>query len=102
MEKSGISLRLVRFAMALVGHLRGGLQQVFVVTIYLVSGVSGSKAADVQHYACDDQWASRSDPAFGDLGVGSAGEYRRGDRSSVTRSFEARQIRSQDLGLAPA
>jgi hypothetical protein len=57
MDRDGISLRLVRFAMALVGHLRGGLQQVFVVTIYLVSGISGSKVADVQHYACDDQSA---------------------------------------------
>ncbi len=47
MEKGGISIRLVRFAMALVGHLRGGLLQVVVVTIYLVSGISGSKAADV-------------------------------------------------------
>jgi tripartite ATP-independent transporter DctM subunit len=47
MEKGGISLRLVRFAMALVGHLRGGLLQVAVVTIYLVSGISGSKVADV-------------------------------------------------------
>ena len=47
MEKGGISLRLVRLATALVGHLRGGLLQVVVVTIYLVSGISGSKAADV-------------------------------------------------------
>src|SRR6185437_13335633 len=47
MEKGGISVRLVRFAGALVGHLRGGLLQVVVVTIYLVSGISGSKAADV-------------------------------------------------------
>jgi tripartite ATP-independent transporter DctM subunit len=47
MEKGGISVRLVRFAMALVGHLRGGLLQVAVITIYLVSGISGSKAADV-------------------------------------------------------
>jgi tripartite ATP-independent transporter DctM subunit len=47
MEKGGISLRLVRFAMALVGHMRGGLLQVVVLTIYLVSGISGSKIADV-------------------------------------------------------
>jgi tripartite ATP-independent transporter DctM subunit len=47
MERGGISLRLVRLASALVGHLRGGLLQVVVVTIYLVSGISGSKAADV-------------------------------------------------------
>jgi tripartite ATP-independent transporter DctM subunit len=47
MEKGGISLRLVRFAMALVGHMRGGLLQVVVLTIYMVSGISGSKIADV-------------------------------------------------------
>ena len=47
MERGGISLRLVRFAMALVGRARGGLLQVIVVTIYLVSGISGSKVADV-------------------------------------------------------
>lgn len=47
MEKGGISVRLVNFAMALVGHFRGGLLQVVVITTYLVSGVSGSKIADV-------------------------------------------------------
>lgn len=47
MEKGGISRRLVSFAMALVGHFRGGLLQVVVLTTYLVSGVSGSKVADV-------------------------------------------------------
>jgi tripartite ATP-independent transporter DctM subunit len=47
MERGGISLRLVRFVQALVGHLRGGLLQVMVVSMYLVSGLSGSKTADV-------------------------------------------------------
>jgi tripartite ATP-independent transporter DctM subunit len=47
MEKGGISVRLVRFAMTLVGHMRGGLLQVVVLTIYMVSGISGSKIADV-------------------------------------------------------
>jgi tripartite ATP-independent transporter DctM subunit len=47
MERGGISLRLVRFVHALVGHLRGGLLQVVVVSMYLVSGLSGSKTADV-------------------------------------------------------
>lgn len=47
MEKGGISFRLVRFAMAIVGHVRGGLLQVAVLTIYFVSGISGSKVADV-------------------------------------------------------
>ena len=47
MERGGISLRLVRFAMSMVGHLRGGLHQVVILTTFLVSGVSGSKLADV-------------------------------------------------------
>ncbi|HTU00169.1 MAG TPA: TRAP transporter large permease, partial [Candidatus Sulfotelmatobacter sp.] len=47
MTKGGISLRLVRLVQTLVGHFRGGLLQVMVVSMYLVSGLSGSKAADV-------------------------------------------------------
>jgi tripartite ATP-independent transporter DctM subunit len=47
MERGGISLRLVQFVHTLVGHLRGGLLQVVVVSMYLVSGLSGSKTADV-------------------------------------------------------
>ncbi|MBR0857735.1 TRAP transporter large permease [Bradyrhizobium liaoningense] len=47
MDQGGISARFVRFAMSLVGHFRGGLLQVVVITTYLVSGISGSKAADV-------------------------------------------------------
>jgi tripartite ATP-independent transporter DctM subunit len=47
MERSGISYRIIRFAVALIGHFRGGLLQVVVVTIYFISGISGSKAADV-------------------------------------------------------
>jgi tripartite ATP-independent transporter DctM subunit len=47
MERGGISIRLVRFIHALVGHLRGGLLQVTVGSMYVVSGLSGSKPADV-------------------------------------------------------
>ena len=47
MERGGISFRLVHFVHALVGHLRSGLLQVMVVSMYLVSGLSGSKSADV-------------------------------------------------------
>ena len=47
MERGGISLRLVRFIRALVGHLQGGLLQVTVASMYVVSGLSGSKPADV-------------------------------------------------------
>jgi tripartite ATP-independent transporter DctM subunit len=47
MEKGGISLRLVRLVQTLVGHFRGGLYQVMVASMYLVSGLSGSEGADV-------------------------------------------------------
>lgn len=47
METGGISKRIADFAMALVGHLRGGLALVVLVTTYLFSGISGSTAADV-------------------------------------------------------
>jgi tripartite ATP-independent transporter DctM subunit len=47
MERGGISLRLVRLVQALIGHVRGGLLQVMVLSMYLVSGLSGSKIADV-------------------------------------------------------
>jgi tripartite ATP-independent transporter DctM subunit len=47
MERGGISIRLVRFIHSLVGHVRGGLLQVAVVSMYVVSGLSGSKPADV-------------------------------------------------------
>ncbi len=47
MERGGISLRLVSFVHALIGHLRGGLLHVMVLSMYLVSGLSGAKTADV-------------------------------------------------------
>jgi C4-dicarboxylate transporter, DctM subunit len=47
METGGISRRLVDFAMAIVGHLRGGLAHVTVVAEVLFSGISGSTTADV-------------------------------------------------------
>ena len=47
METGGISRRLVQLALALVGHLQGGLAQVTVVGEILFSGISGSTTADV-------------------------------------------------------
>lgn len=47
MERGGISLRLVEFAQGMVGHVRGGMRQVAVVSMYLMSGLSGSDSADV-------------------------------------------------------
>jgi tripartite ATP-independent transporter DctM subunit len=47
MNEGGLSLRLVRFVQTVAGHVRGGLFQVMVISMYLVSGLSGSKVADV-------------------------------------------------------
>jgi tripartite ATP-independent transporter DctM subunit len=46
MTGGGISERLVKLAMALVGHLRGGLAHVNVVVGMFLAGVSGSSTAD--------------------------------------------------------
>jgi tripartite ATP-independent transporter DctM subunit len=46
MEAAGISERLVRFAMVLIGWIRGGLSMVAVVAEMFFSGISGSASAD--------------------------------------------------------
>jgi C4-dicarboxylate transporter DctM subunit len=46
MSSAGISLRLVRFAQVLVGHLRGGLAHVVALSSLIFSGISGSATAD--------------------------------------------------------
>jgi tripartite ATP-independent transporter DctM subunit len=46
MIRGGIAERLVGFAATMVGHLRGGLGQVNVVTCTLFGGISGSAVAD--------------------------------------------------------
>jgi tripartite ATP-independent transporter DctM subunit len=46
MNLSGISERLIALAMTMVGHIRGGLAHVNVVTSTLLAGMSGSAAAD--------------------------------------------------------
>jgi tripartite ATP-independent transporter DctM subunit len=46
MIRGGIADRLIQFAASLVGHLRGGLGQVNVVTCTLFGGISGSAVAD--------------------------------------------------------
>jgi len=47
MLHGGISSRLIAFASALVGHVRGGLGQVNVLSCLFFGGVSGSAIADV-------------------------------------------------------
>ena len=46
MVRGGIAARLVNFAAALVGHLRGGLGQVGIVSSIMFGGISGSAVAD--------------------------------------------------------
>jgi len=47
MEMTGIARVMVNFLASVVGHMRGGLQYVLLGAMYLVSGISGSKAADM-------------------------------------------------------
>ncbi len=47
MANAGIAVRLVNAIGSLVGHLRGGLGIVLIFGMYLVSGISGSKSADM-------------------------------------------------------
>jgi C4-dicarboxylate transporter DctM subunit len=46
MEESGISTRLVGLARALVGHIRGGMGQVVIVSEIFFSGISGASLSD--------------------------------------------------------
>ena len=46
MTRGGVTTRLVAFAGVLVGHVRGGLAQVSIVTNVIMAGMSGSAVAD--------------------------------------------------------
>jgi len=47
MEMTGMAHALVRFLVSILGHVRGGLTYTLIGAMYLVSGISGSKAADM-------------------------------------------------------
>lgn len=47
MDRAEIGSRIVEFVAALIGHVRGGLMQVMIIGVYISSGISGSKAADM-------------------------------------------------------
>ena len=47
LDIAGMGRRIVEFLGSLLGHVRGGLQYVLVAGMYLVSGISGAKAADM-------------------------------------------------------
>jgi TRAP-type C4-dicarboxylate transport system permease large subunit len=46
MNRGGITMRLVEFSQALMGHLRGGLAHVNILSSMLFAGLSGSAVAD--------------------------------------------------------
>jgi tripartite ATP-independent transporter DctM subunit len=47
LEMTGMARAMVGFLASLLGHVRGGLSYVLIGAMYLVSGISGSKAADM-------------------------------------------------------
>ena len=46
-EMTGLARYMIQFLAGLIGHVRGGLSYVLIGAMYLVSGISGSKAADM-------------------------------------------------------
>ncbi|AMJ63191.1 TRAP transporter large permease [Bosea sp. PAMC 26642] len=46
-EMTGMAKAMIQFLASLLGHVRGGLSYVLVGAMYLVSGISGSKIADM-------------------------------------------------------
>jgi tripartite ATP-independent transporter DctM subunit len=46
-EVTGLAAVLINLLVALVGHFKGGLSYTLIGAMYLVSGISGSKAADM-------------------------------------------------------
>lgn len=46
-EMTGMARAMIGFLAALLGHVRGGLSYVLIGAMYLVSGISGSKVADM-------------------------------------------------------
>ncbi|MBL8350841.1 MAG: TRAP transporter large permease subunit [Burkholderiaceae bacterium] len=46
-EMTGLARAMINFLVGLIGHVRGGLQYVLLGAMYIVSGISGAKAADM-------------------------------------------------------
>jgi tripartite ATP-independent transporter DctM subunit len=46
-EMTGMAAAMVGFLANLIGHVRGGMSFVLIAAMYVVSGISGSKAADM-------------------------------------------------------
>ena len=102
---------MIRFLASLLGHVRNGLHYVLVAAMYLVSGISGSKAADMAAVApalfpeMEKRGADRAELAA------LAGGDRRADRDRSSEPHPHRhrlgdrRVRSRRLfqgGLLPA
>ncbi len=74
MAAGGVTVRMVRFAESLIGHLRGGLAHVCVLASVMLSGGSGSAVADASALG------SMLIPAMNDL------KYPRGISAAVIAS----------------
>jgi tripartite ATP-independent transporter DctM subunit len=74
MTTAGILDRLVKFADALVGHIRGGLAHVTIVAEMFFSGISGSAVADAAALSAvlSPSMAKQYDADFGNGVVASA------------------------------
>ena len=46
MSHTGLTAKMIRFAVTVIGHIRGGFAQVTVLTSVMFSGISGSASAD--------------------------------------------------------
>jgi tripartite ATP-independent transporter DctM subunit len=46
-EMTGMAKAMIQFLASLLGHVRGGLSYVLIGAMYLISGISGSKIADM-------------------------------------------------------
>src|SRR4029450_7636127 len=56
MNEGGLSKRIVEFAMALVGHIRGGLGYVTIVASMLLAALSGSAAGGGPRWRVAKHW----------------------------------------------
>ena len=52
MNAGGLSRRIVNLAMALVGHIKGGLGYVAIMAAVIMAALSGSAVADAAALAC--------------------------------------------------
>ena len=50
MNRGGITLQLVNFSQAFIGHVRGGLAHVNIMSSMLFAGLSGSAVADTSAF----------------------------------------------------